>query len=303
MEIEVEPESWADLLIYLSQRVCVVEFKVGAPLQAHQDPSNTAFWDDRLGYGARIENHFKRRKKHFVVLGHSAYVHFPDRPNWSFAQPSWQKVADGFRNGLQKSQLLCDLRDSLAQLGIWEFSSMKSRELSACWSQLGVGSIAWKILWDAFTHPALQFATGVTAFRHESAWNSRNSWYFGIEVESKAEKALADFLRPNVEGPTLWFGYECERQEKECQSLWLYCEDEAIADVVEKYMRPGKFNGDRLSRRKDEKGNRTYVCIQGRARYERSEFDWFVGKLMQAKYLRRTIERYGGKIRPPGKQS
>src|SRR5437870_5446642 len=40
-EIEIEPESWADLLIRFGNRhVCVIEFKLGAPLQPHQDPTN-----------------------------------------------------------------------------------------------------------------------------------------------------------------------------------------------------------------------------------------------------------------------
>jgi hypothetical protein len=286
MEIEVEPESWADLLVYLPRHIFVVEFKLGAPLQPHQDPSNKAFWENRIGYGSRIEALFKRRQKHFVVLGHSAYVHFPDRPNWTFAQPGWESVAKGFRNGL-KSQLLCDLRDCLAQLGIWEFSSMKSSELRVLLGPVSVGSMAWKILWAAFTHRELKFATGVTAFRHESEWISRDSWYFGIEIQPNSNRTLANFLRPNLEDAMMWFGYECERREKDCQSLWFYCENEDIADIVEKHMQPRKFSGDRLSRRKDEKGNRTYVCIQGRARYGQSEFDWFVGKLMHARCLER----------------
>src|SRR5205823_1098661 len=52
ISVEVEPESWADLLIHVGRSVCVVEFKLGAPLQSHQDPSKRDFWQN-TGYGTK----------------------------------------------------------------------------------------------------------------------------------------------------------------------------------------------------------------------------------------------------------
>ena len=124
--IEVEPESWADLFIRIGRCVCVIEFKLGAPLQLHQNPSSPAFWSAPTGYGAKVETAFANNPKHFVVLGHPHYILFPQRALWTFQRAEWNLLAKEFESHFASTRLLCDLRDCLARFNVWEFSSMES---------------------------------------------------------------------------------------------------------------------------------------------------------------------------------
>src|SRR5437763_8967831 len=57
--IDVEPQNWADLMIVVGRLRCVVEFKIGASLQRHQNPAEEEqFWAGPSGYGYRMEDAF-----------------------------------------------------------------------------------------------------------------------------------------------------------------------------------------------------------------------------------------------------
>jgi hypothetical protein len=172
-----------------------------------------------------------------------------------------------------------DLRDCLAQFGVWEFASMKARELSVAYSGACGASAAWEILWTAYIAPDVKFSTAHSCVSVDADYTRQNQWYFGIEVQAAANASLAAITRPNSRGGVLWFGYECERRDEVWQSVWLYCESEQLADEIARKFRPGKHSAYRILRRTNEKGLRTNIGIRGRSGYGSSELDWFVGWL------------------------
>lgn len=259
IDVEVEPENWADLLIHAGRAVCVVEFKLGAPLQPHQNPSDEAFWKEGSGYGARFQFAYPRLKKRFVVLGHPKWISFPQRPTWDFAQPPWTSLAGGFEERFGTTKLLCDLKDCLAQFEIWEFASMRARELSIYPESVVNGASAWEVLRQAYLSPTLQFSKRTSAYHLDAEIGERTGWHFGLEVQSGANKTLQALIRPRVGGPLMWFGYESERRGKAYRSVWLYCESERIADFVAKELRPSRYSSYRLLRKDDDRGKRSYI--------------------------------------------
>jgi len=279
IDVEVEPESWADLLIRVGRAVCVVEFKLGAPLRPHQNPSNESFWKEGSGYGARFQLAYPRLKKRFVVLGYPKWIFFPQRPTWDFAQAPWGSLAKGFKERFGTTKLICDLKDCLAQFEIWEFASMRARELSIYPQSVVNGASAWEVLRQAYLSPTLQFSRGTSAYHLDAEISERIGWHFGLEVQSGASKRLQALIRPRVGGPLMWFGYESERRGKACRSVWLYCESEKIADFIAKELRPSRRSSYRLLRKDDDRGKRSYICIRTEALYGRRDFDWFSGWL------------------------
>jgi hypothetical protein len=285
IKVEVEPESWADLLIIVGRLVCVVEFKLGAPLQSHQDPSNEAFWKKGSGYGFKLESAYRKNKKRFVVLGHPLWILLPQREGWDFVQTQWVSLASRFQERFGKTKLLCDLKDCLAQFEIWEFASMKIRELYISPQQVVQGTLAWELLRQAYLCPELKFSRSTMAYHLDAQLGDRSGWHFGIEIQSIASRALQMLNRPNVAGAVMWFGYESERRDKIYRSVWFYCENERIADFLAEKLRPRTRSSYRLLKRDDEHGNRSYVCLRSAARYSSRDFDWFCGWLRESYHL------------------
>jgi len=275
IKVEVEPESWADLLIRVGRLVCVVEFKLGAPLQPHQDPSSEKFWDDRSGYGTRLKAAYPRHKKHFVILGHPRWLLLPQRELWEFAQTQWTSLARDFEQRFGKTKLLCDLRDCLAQFEIWEFASMKARKLFVSPDYVVNGALAWEVLKQAYLCPDLKFMRGGSAYHLDAEIGDRSGWHFGIEIQRVASTPLQMLIRPQTSGAVMWFGYESERRDKVYRSVWFYCESERIADFFAETLRPSSRSSYRLLRKDDEQGNQSYICVRSAAHYSSRDFDWF----------------------------
>ena len=231
-----------------------------------------------IDYGARLDTAYPKHAKHFIVLGPREWLDFPEREGWHFRQLYWADLAKDFHRHFHHTPLLNDLRDCLSQFGVWEFASMKARELSVG-SSAARASAAWDILWTAFTSPDLKFSTARSSLRVDAAFTRPNQWHFGIEVQAAASAPLKRVIGPHSREGILWFGYECERRNETWLSVWLYCENESLADAIEARFRPAKHSSDRLLRRTDEQGNRTHIGIRGTSDYGASELDWFVGKL------------------------
>lgn len=276
-EVQVEPHHWADLEIHFGRRqVAVIEFKLGAPLQSHQNPSKDEFWTG--GYGERLATAYPNHTKHFIVLGPSEWLDFTKHPGWHFRQLHWADLAKNFHRHFHRTPLLNDLRDCLSQFGVWDFASMKARELSVGSSAVRA-SAAWDILWTAFTSPDLKLSAARSSSRVDAVITRPDQWHFGIEVRAAASAPLKRVTRPVSGGAMLWFGWECERRDETWLSVWLYCESESLADAVEAEFRSGKRSSNRLVRSTDEQGHRTHIGIRGQTEYGVTELDWFVGTL------------------------
>jgi hypothetical protein len=279
ISVDVEPESWADLLIRVGDVACVVEFKLTADLQPHQDPSSSAFWDAGSGYGARLQSAFPSKNKRFVVLGHSGWLTLPERARWEFVQSSWADLATGFEARFGKVQLLCDLRDCLAEFEIWDFTKMKIQEMHISPHHVAFGSLAWQMMLQAYLNPNLRLARGSAAYRLDAEAAEARNWHFGIEVQTLASRALRALLRPRSAGAMMWFGYESSRRDTVYRSVWYYCENERIAASISEKLRPLRQSGYRLLRPDDERGDRCYLGIRSPAQYLSYDFDWFCGWL------------------------
>jgi hypothetical protein len=274
ISVEVEPESWADLLIHVGRSVCVVEFKLGAPLQPHQDPSKEAFWET-VGYGTRFDLAYPRNRKRFVVLGHRGLILSPTKTNWDFHHAGWDSLAKDFESEFRRNRLLRDLQNCLAQFQIWEFTSMKARRVIVHPGDVIHGSFAWEILEQAYLNPRLNFSRAVSAYRLDSSLEEKGVWYFGLEIQGSASKPLRAVLRPLRGGATIWFGFESQRRFQVHETIWLYCESEAIAGSITRVLRPSHSDYARVIRRDDEKGNPAYICIRSKDRVGMTSFDWF----------------------------
>ena len=274
ISVEVEPESWADLLIHVGRSVCVVEFKLGAPLQPHQDPSKRAFWENS-GYGTKFDVAYPLNRKLFVVLGHRGLILAPTKANWDFHHAGWESLAKDFESEFKGNRLLRDLQDCLAQFQIWEFTSMRARRVIVSPRDVIHGSFAWEILEQAYLNPRLNFSRGVSAYRLDSSLGEKGVWYFGLEIQASASKPLRALLRPLRGGATIWFGFESQRRFQVRETIWLYCEREAIADSITHALRPSSSDYARVIRRDDEKGNPAYICIQSKDFVGMTSFDWF----------------------------
>lgn len=279
-EVDIEPEHWADLMVHFGRRkVTVIEFKLGAPLQSHQNPGASEFWEKPNGYGALLGQAYPKHEKHFIVLGARERLQLPERASWLFRQVGWAELATDFDEHFHRTPLLGDLRDCLAQFGVWEFARMKASKFSVRSSAATGASMAWEILWTAYTAPDLKLSIAPSFSRIDAEFTRPNQWHFGIEVLAGASPSLLEVTRPSSGGAVLWFGYECGRNGEVWLSIWLYCENEALADEIAARFRPGKHSSDKPQRGVNDKGHRTDIGIRGRPSYGTTDLDWFAGWL------------------------
>ena len=218
-EIFVEPENWGDLVLKhrASGFFLVAEFKIGAELKKHQDPSEARFFQradngKRGGYGWEIAQIAKKENWKRVK-----YVTVEKRASWSPVMPAnhrlecepveWRRFIRA--NESAESNLETDVYDCLSCFGVSIFISRRMKQM--------------KLASDA-TKP-LALLIGVLAefgaeFKPKLLYATQE--FLGINVPAQDFQNFAWIVKPD--GPIAgWFGYESSPREGSQLSVWFYC--------------------------------------------------------------------------------
>src|SRR5437016_8767186 len=139
-EILVEPENWGDLVLKhrATDSFIVAEFKIGAELEEHQNPSSERFFlparnGERAGYGWEIAQIAEREKR-----WHLKYVTVENSASWDKARSvtldlvcvpkEWRNL---LREGVseKESTIEGNVYDCLANFGINTFIARKMNHM------------------------------------------------------------------------------------------------------------------------------------------------------------------------------
>ena len=222
-EILVEPEDWGDLVLkhIASKSFIVTEFKIGANLEGHQNPSEPLFAlpsrdGQRAGYGWEINQIAAR--ENWIRL---KYLTVEKKASWSKARKENNNlncVPVEWREFLradvsQESKLETELYDCLSNFGVSVFVSrtrrMKEMKLA-----------------NPATQP-LAILIGVlgkfgVSFRNKLL-NDVNTEAFGFNIDPKDFPNIARIVEPDIKNSAGWFGYESNAPQGPRLSVWFYC--------------------------------------------------------------------------------
>lgn len=207
--VELEPERWGDLVLEGQREVVVVEFKLGALLAEHQNPTKPRFW--AKGYGLDIKKRYEKRGKklRYVVVGKD-FDSGPKSNGLECIAVPWSKFLHTRR---RESPIETDLYDCLGTLGATAFlcRTMKRKALS---KEARGAMDVYKLLENAAQDiPILRAVSGIdhVGFDLANTGATPGSRHYHLKA----------FVKPA--GRVLgWIGYE-ELDERLCLSVWYYC--------------------------------------------------------------------------------
>ncbi len=225
--IQIEPYAWADLLIEAGRSIYIIECKLGAALQNHQNPANKQFWGAR-GYGSMIEAKYSAAwRKYYVTLGATPWGS-PNRDHWQFDQHQWNHLTvDHFFTGWERSFF-----ELLIGLGCSEIFSDVNKELikQPVSSDSLDGFIKiWKILYAV----AQKAGLGAAAQKPEFSASTDSDFYFGLKIKRNLKADLRNEKWERLQklvrasGNEIgWFGYFKENEDTSARlDVWMYCSD------------------------------------------------------------------------------
>lgn len=223
--IDVEPRLCADLVFASPTRVLVIEHKIDADLQPHQDPNQGAFIDpvgSPKGYGLQLEDEKRESGKSvfYVVLGKTRHA---------FAMTTVNSMECGFVEWSQlrqspesESRLSCDLYDCLGFLGVsvYALRSMKKNEKLGRFADKA--ALTYEMLRDVCDQAGLRAGKMDT---RDTGWTA-SDYSFGIPMLAGASGRLSK-LMDSSERKIGWIGYEKGTDEKEAALIiYLHCGSE-----------------------------------------------------------------------------
>lgn len=222
-QIELEPCKHADLELRdeAHSRLCIVEFKLGAKLQPHQNPSNEAFFQPD-GYGTLILNgrdYSGFARKTYVVLDELERFSEGKQGQLTWRARAWSAVAPHGPGSL--SPLWEDLLDVLGDLGVDAFHMEKYRNLNLSPYTKQTAAMyellkeAGKVLLGLGGRDVLSFDN----------WFDKDHSYscYGLNIPVKKSSLREIETRANPPGNHLgWFGYEQPKNEH-WLGVYFYC--------------------------------------------------------------------------------
>lgn len=235
--IEIEPHPWADLIVRSQdgQRrlVHVIECKVGAGLEAHQNPQVPSFAED--GYGFQLIKHEGSvADLRYIVLGLREPLHLPQRhptlPIW-LAQRRWGDLECPPPAG----SLMEDLFNTLGELGVGNFHMHRTKNLTITTGLQGIAQ-AYAIIDDTLRSLDLDRCSGKITVARLSDTSSWLGCYLHVKGKSATEAQLQKTLQSS--DYLSWVGYIANADASVERSVWLYCEDAARAQWLKKALAP-----------------------------------------------------------------
>lgn len=274
-EIFVEAERWADLLIINpagdERFIYAVEFKIGASLAKHQNPTRHAF-GQKGGYGRLLVESDPRpgAKFRYIVFGFPDELNLATRP-WRLpilpGQRSWEEFASGF----PQSPFGRDLALSLGRLGVDAFpaSETKSMKVDTKHSDLGnavrtMAEVQRRLGWPS--------GRGCTPEFHQEP----PPWGFGLDLKNTPKVPNAALLAKIVNPPKgwiAWIGYEGGEDQQAQLCLYLYCGDAATQKKIAALL-SRKLTGFDIESAPPE-GRYFNIIVNGRTNHLPSDVEWF----------------------------
>ena len=295
--MEVEPKCWSDLLISSNwkgqRRLHVIECKINAELQPHQDPRQKAFFETG-GYGHKLlkEGRASNAELHYTVLGPSEPLSLPPaRREIKLDQVSWAELDTGF----PKTPLAGDLAETLGRLGCLEFSmrTMKTVQVGAGFvealkavqvldvvcARLGVGSRFYK---DEFDPEKAGLGRWIKPPKEGKHGGSR----LATGVASREHQGL--YRVTNRDGWNVWFGYDGTGSDPKrfrgFRRVWLWCENPTRAKkIVGNLRKPLESVGVGVQ---DEGFEEGVTISPASSNSKQGDVDWFLAVLKAVSQLK-----------------
>lgn len=230
--VVVEGHNWADLLLELKANAVVIECKIDAPLAPRQNPEKeTAFFRSKDGYGRAFVEAYKQRgdkfAKYYIVLGHRQPLSPKHRHGIKYFQKQWRDIMV-----IQTGELVKDFFNCLGNLGVPEFQSMRSDNMTIRDKAPSLARAA-ALLKDTCN----DLESNKSEWEYESELETDcDWWWFGAEVRQSKRKSsrkltkMCEMVRP--EGKVGWFGYQNNAEGKSELSVWFYCSTKQSHDSV-----------------------------------------------------------------------
>lgn len=232
IQVTLEPEHCADLVLEGDGYVLVLEFKIDAPLEPHQNPEKPAFWNAD-GYGAKICENFAQARKdlRYVVIGKE--VEKCNRDGLECSSVPWRNllICDRPENNLEE-----DLYDCLGHLGAPGFlhRHMKNLELAA--SKAKQGMAVYGFLDHVLSQEGL--SSGVAASDGKT---------LGLNIKKAGgggfRRKLIEAVQPT--GQSIgWIGYSTWDTEFAHLAVGFYCSQKAAESKLRKRLEAAKDLGE-----------------------------------------------------------
>ncbi len=278
---DVEPEHWADLVVFNQtqngEMACVVELKLDKPLSDHQNPANAAF-SSESGYGKLVVDDkavLGNLPRRYVVLG---AMPEPDLPathgttGLSLDQRQWADL----ERVLPESPLCNDFAQLLQSFEVAAFRYRLTKNMKV------TNSLAEA----AKAHALIQDTAASLGFRiNPKSWDIRahdpsqpGYWCYGVGIEMKTAGQQGDLFlrllgdRAGAEWAA-WMGYESDGKEGFDLLVELYPSSSAAPAVQQMLTKKADATGWRCN--VAHEGEPRTIRIRGTPPVEISDSDWF----------------------------
>jgi hypothetical protein len=278
--IAIEPHDWADLLIVNPVKdgrfVYVIECKIGAPVDKHQDPTRRAFGSSG-GYGRFLTESDSRigTKFRFVIFGLSDQLD-PNKKPWALPLKVEQRAWDNFAVQFPTTAFARDLALSLGKLGVRAFSASETKTMKVNTSRQDIGNVIRTL---AEVQRQLDWPSG----RGSSAtfYHDETRWFLGVDLMQAPKSANSNSLKKFVKPPArwqLWIGYEGEEGDGRTKlAFYIYCGNTPDQEKIAKRLREklkGKLRDFRI-KTEDRDKNYFNVTVKADSNSLESDVRWF----------------------------
>jgi hypothetical protein len=273
--IEIEPPAWADLLVRSESGgkkfIHVIECKVEADLEAHQDPRNEEF-SGSDGYGFDLVEHAAGKATlRYIVLGFREDLKLPQHHSSlpiKLAQRRWEDL----ELDCPSTPLVDDLLDSLGDFGVGKFRMRTTKNIRVTSGLESVGRV-WEVL--RATAENLQLVDKYCST--DGGRTGESEWSMGTHVLALPEKKHSSVLQRKLKDLThsvtsylAWFGYASSPVGGMKREVWFYCDTDKRAKWLKAQL--GKaYPHARL----DSDDEQDCVALSDLDRAELNDVEWF----------------------------
>ncbi|HEY4414807.1 MAG TPA: hypothetical protein VGO57_03860 [Verrucomicrobiae bacterium] len=241
-KIHIQPYGCADLALEGESEVIILEFKVGAPLENHQNYSKAEFFKERTGYGYQIEKKYAQSStKKYVILEQSPNSEnrtlLTSNLNIKCSSKVWKNLLDDL---LLESPMVKDLLDCLAMT--LEINELKGR----MFMKKDLAKYATNVFEMKGVLDSLQTDSELDLGTH-TADLKISSQAFGVEVRKSVDRFK--WLNAYTEDRLIWFGYEPSRISVWICGLNFAGKKDELKKVLDPLM--GRFQNTEISEKED----------------------------------------------------
>jgi hypothetical protein len=251
--------------------VYAVEFKIGASLAKHQDPSRGAF-GQAGGYGRLLTESDSRpgTKFRFIVFGLPKKLKL-GMASWKLPVLVCQRTWEAFASDFPKKPLARDLALSLGRLGVGAFPASETQSMKVDTKHSDLGNA---IRTMAEVQRRLDWYIGRSY--DSNFYEEETDWYFGIELSAASKvvnsAALAKLVKPPGRA-IAWIGYQGKDDQQAQLAFYLYCGDTGAQKKVATLLR--RKLKDLQVESADPDKRYFNVIVIGRTNPLTSDVEWF----------------------------